>query len=111
VKHHVVDKLPELLPHLFGDDLFSSNRIGPKTQPKDLGTIENDSSWNAQFYWWNSETIGNYYDGLMRYGYLLNDQSIHEKAKKFIGHILASQDDDGYLGIYTYDFRYTFASE
>ncbi|RJX27079.1 MAG: hypothetical protein C4537_01255 [Acholeplasma sp.] len=111
VKHHVIDKLPELLPDLFHDDLYAKDRIGPHTRPKDLGTVENDQSWNAQFYWWNSETIGNYYDGLMRYGYLLDDHQMIEKANQFIKHILSSQDDDGYLGIYTPEFRYHFNSE
>jgi hypothetical protein len=73
--------------------------------------LENDPSWNAQFFWWNAETIGNYYDGLFRYGFLLEDEAILRQATAFVEGILRSQDDNGYLGIYTKEFRYRFASE
>lgn len=111
VKRHVVSDLDLLVPELFRDDLYAKDRIGKNTLPKDLGTLENDESWNAQFYWWNSETIANYYDGLMRYGYLLEDDNIQKKVKLFAEHILRSQDPDGYLGIYDRDTRYRFESE
>lgn len=108
---NVIDKLPKLVPSIFHDDIFYKDRIGPNTKPKDLGTVENDASWNAQLYWWNSETIGNYYDGLMRYGFLLNIPHIINEVASFKEHILDSQDEDGYIGIYTSSLRYRFNSE
>lgn len=111
VRRGVVQHVPALLPDLFGDDIFFHDRIGPHTKPKHLGTLENDDSWNVQFFWWNSETIGNYFDGLMRYGHYLDHPEIKKQAQVFVEHILSSQDTDGYIGIYTKDFRYRFNSE
>jgi uncharacterized protein len=111
VQQNVIDKLPELVSTIFTDNIFSSDRIGLHTKPKDLGTLENDASWNAQFFWWNAETIGNYYDGLVGYGYLLDDANIALRTKTFFDHILNSQDSNGYIGIYIPEFRYQFDSE
>lgn len=111
VQKHVIHRLPQLVPTIFNDDIFKSDRIGRHTKPKDLGTLENDDSWNAQLYWWNSETIGNYYDGCMRYGFMLENTQIIKDVRAFVKHILSSQDTDGYIGIYTQDTRYRFTSE
>jgi hypothetical protein len=111
VSLNVIDKLPQLVPSIFNDDIFAKDRIGMHTPPKDLGTLENDDSWNIQLYWWNSETIGNYYDGLMRYGFLLENTSMIKTVSQLVNHILASQEEDGYIGIYTKSFRYHFKSE
>ena len=111
VKNNVIDKLEMLTTNIFDDDIYDTDRLTKNTSPKSLGTIENSEEWNAQFYWWNSESIANYYDGLMRYGFLLEDASIIKKVESFVTHILASQDDDGYIGIYDKDLRYNFNSE
>ena len=111
VKKNVVGKLDQICDDLFRDDIYSRDRLSNKTRPKDLGTVENDDSWNIQFYWWNSETISNYYDGLMRYGFLLNNETIIRQIDDFVNHILESQDDDGYIGIYDKELRYKTLTE
>ncbi len=111
VQKQVIHRLPQLVPTIFNDDIFKSDRIGKHTKPKDLGTLENDDSWNAQLYWWNSETIGNYYDGCMRYAFMLDNIPMIKSVRAFVQHILSSQDPDGYIGIYTRDTRFQFTSE
>ena len=103
--------LEDLVPDLFKDDIYDKNRLSKTSKPKDLGTVENDDSWNIQFYWWNSETQSNYYDGLLRHAFLLNNQSKIDKVKILIGKKLKSQDEDDYLGIYDKDLRYNFEGE
>ena len=111
VEMNVVGKLDQLCNDLFSDDIYSADRLSKNTKPKNLGTVENDDSWNIQFYWWNSETISNYYDGLMRYGFLLDNQKIMNQVEGFVNHIIDSQDEDGYIGIYDKELRYQTKSE
>lgn len=111
LKAGVIDHLDTYVDDLFSDDIYDNNRLSVKTKPKELGTIEDSNEWNVQFYWWNSETISNYYDGLMRYGFLLNNQAIIKKVRLFKNHILNSQDEDGYIGIYDKYLRYNFTTE
>ena len=48
--------------------------------------------------WWPYEQTGYWYDGMIRCGYLLNDQFLIEKACRQIDYVLAHADPDGYLG-------------
>jgi len=50
-------------------------------------------------------------DGYIRNAFLLNDQQAIEKVKKHVDQMLASQDKDGYIGIYDKELRYHFTSE
>lgn len=111
LEKRVLGNLHIYAKELFNDDIYVKDRLGQNTSPKNLGTLENDDSWNVQFYWWNSETIGNYYDGLMRYGYLLNNKEVITQVDEYLERIIESQDEDGYIGIYQDDLRYNFDSE
>ena len=51
----VIDKLDLYIDDLFADDIYKTNRLSFDSKPKNLGTVENSSEWNVQFYWWNSE--------------------------------------------------------
>ncbi len=93
------------------DDIYGVNRLSKKVKSKDVGAIAQDADWEVQYLWWNSESFSNWLDGLIRTAYVLEDEVYLEKAKKYLFHVLDSQDDNGYIGIYDEDLRYHFSSE
>ncbi len=93
------------------DDIYVKDRLTKKVKAKDVGAIAQDADWEVQYLWWNSESFSNWLDGFVRNAYLIKDEKMMDKAKNFIYHILESQDDDGYIGIYDEDLRYNFSSE
>lgn len=107
-----VGNLDRLVPDLINDPIYGSGRLGKSSKMKDLGNLKDgDAGDDNQYKWWNSESQSNWWDGYIRNVLLLNDDRSIEKVKKYISRILATQDDDGYLGIYDKDLRYQFTSE
>lgn len=51
--------------------------------------------------WWNGESEGNWADALMRLAAAVDHDGVERKASAYVEHLLATQADDGYLGIYT----------
>lgn len=104
--------LDSLAPDLvLADDIYGRNRISKSTPPKKLGAISDAGEIQAQFLWWNSETQSNWWDGFLRTAILSGDTMQISKAKRYVDRILATQDADGYLGIYEKDMRYRFDGE
>ncbi|MFZ4058984.1 MAG: beta-L-arabinofuranosidase domain-containing protein [Ferruginibacter sp.] len=104
--------LDSLVPDLIGqDDIYGKNRLSKKDKSKNLGAVSEDGDWQVQFLWWNSETQSNWLDGFVRTAILLNDQQQINKAESIINRLLATQDDDGYIGIYDKELRYRFENE
>lgn len=107
-----VGHLDSLVPDLIiKDDIYGKNRLTKKVKSKDVGAIADEGDWQVQFLWWNSETQGNWWDGYIRSAILANDLRHLERIKKYISRILATQDADGYLGIYDQELRYRFDNE
>jgi DUF1680 family protein len=107
-----VGHLNELVPRLIvEDDIYGKDRLTKEEKNKDLGNNPEGEEWEIQYLWWNSETQSNWLDGYIRNAFLLRDESHIEKIKKQIDRILATQDEDGYLGIYAQDLRYHFDVE
>jgi hypothetical protein len=107
-----VGHLDQLVPDLINDPIYSSGRLGKNSKTKDLGNLkEGDLPGDDQYKWWNSETQSNWWDGYIRNALLLEDQSGIDKVKQYIDKVLASQDPDGYIGIYDKELRYHFNSE
>ena len=105
-------RLDSLAPDLIlEDDIFASNRIKLGMKTKNLGALSDGGAWQVQFLWWNSETQGNWLDGLLRSAVIVQNKQALEKAAAFARHILQSQDADGYLGIYDPSLRYRFDNE
>lgn len=50
--------------------------------------------------WWNGETTGNWFDGLVRAAYLSGDPAARTRADALAAQFLKMQEEDGYLGIY-----------
>ncbi|MCC5950018.1 MAG: glycoside hydrolase family 127 protein [Nitriliruptoraceae bacterium] len=82
-------RLDELTDHA-ANDLFR-HRVG--TSPDQLG-------------WWDAETRGHWLLGLVQMSALADDEAARGKAEQLTRDLLATQDDDGYLGIYTPGSRY-----
>ncbi|RYD87746.1 MAG: alpha/beta hydrolase, partial [Sphingobacteriales bacterium] len=67
--------LDALVPDLIvKDDIYGKDRLTKKVKSKDVGATggggggekPEDTSWQVQFLWWNSETQSNWWDGYIR---------------------------------------------
>jgi DUF1680 family protein len=104
--------LDSLAPDLIlNDDIYGKNRLSKKVKSKDVGALGVAGDWQVQFIWWNSETQSNWRDGYIRSAILANDSKHLQKIENYVQHILATQDADGYLGIYDQELRYHFDNE
>ena len=107
-----IGRLDTLVPKLTREDkIYGENRLTKKVKSKDVGALGVAGDWQVQFLWWNSETQSNWRDGYIRSAILLDDQQHLEKLQEYVDYILSTQDEDGYLGIYDKDLRYTFDNE
>lgn len=108
----ILSKLDSLVPDLMNDPIYSTGRLTLGSKAKELGNNRHaDAPGDEQYKWWNSETQSNWRDGYARTALLLEDEVQIEKIKKYIYEMLATQDEDGYLGIYTPKLRYNFNKE
>jgi DUF1680 family protein len=104
--------LDSLVPDLIlNDDIYGKNRLSRTTKNKNVGAMAEEGEWQAQYLWWNSETQSNWLDGFVRTAILLNDTVQLRKAETIIIKLLATQDADGYIGIYDEELRYKFNNE
>ncbi|MEI7982519.1 MAG: beta-L-arabinofuranosidase domain-containing protein, partial [Bacteroidota bacterium] len=107
-----VGNLDQLVPDLMNDPIYGTERLHKQSKAKDLGNLKaGDAGGDDQYKWWNSETQSNWWDGYIRNAFLLDDQKAIEKVKNYINRILATQDEDGYIGIYDKELRYKFTGE
>jgi DUF1680 family protein len=119
LKEQIVDNLEGFTGHLDSlapdlivkDDIFVKDRLSEKVKSKDVGALGAEGDWQVQFLWWNSETQGNWRDGQIRSAILTGDKPQLASVQKYVDRILASQDKDGYLGVYDEALRYHFDNE
>ncbi|MEI6290125.1 MAG: beta-L-arabinofuranosidase domain-containing protein, partial [Chloroflexota bacterium] len=112
LEHGFVGHLDELVPDLIQrDDIYGADRLSRTVGTKELGVLAKEKQWEVQFLWWNSETQSNWLDGMLRNALLLDHPDFIEKARVRIEHLLSTQDEDGYLGIYAPDLRFNFDGE
>ena len=101
-----------LVPDLINDPIYGTGRLQKHSKAKDLGNLKaGDAEGSEQYKWWNSETQSNWWDSYIRNVFLLNDEKGIEKVHLYVKRILATQDEDGYIGIYDKELRYQFNSE
>jgi DUF1680 family protein len=104
--------LDSLVPALVvKDDIYDKDRLTKKVKSKDVGAIADAGDWQVQFLWWNSETQSNWWDGYIRSAVLADNKQHLARIKDYVKRILATQDADGYLGIYDKELRYKFNNE
>jgi hypothetical protein len=85
------------LCHEASSDIFVTGRNSPGKPNR--GDVANDS-------WWNGESEGNWRAGHMMLACLTQDPTAMSKAGAYVKHILASQEPDGYIGIFSPELRY-----
>ena len=103
----IVGALDELYPGIKADDLYRTSRRGGLEDVPEMGDLVlTGAAWEKSIMWWNAETIGNWWDGFVRHAFLLNDGKSIGQSKKIVENLLASQDGDGYIGIYKKNLRY-----
>ena len=85
------------LCHEASSDIFVSGRNRPGKP--NAGNAAGDA-------WWNGETEGNWHCGHFMLACLTRDPRAMKKAKDYADHILAGQDADGYVGIFSPELRY-----
>lgn len=106
-----IGHLDQLLPELTTDhEIYGKDRITPDAVLVELGRkdcshygVEGN---DKQFYWWNSETQSNWWDGYCRSALLADEKEWIDKAKAHVEEMLGYQDSDGYMGIYGSELRF-----
>jgi hypothetical protein len=85
------------LCHETSSDIFASGRNRPGNPNR--GNAASDA-------WWNGESEGNWRCGHLMLACLTQDPASMAKAQAYVDRILASQDADGYIGIFSPELRY-----
>lgn len=103
----VVGGLADLYPGIKADDLFNTARRGGMEDIPEMGDLVlTGEAWEKSIMWWNAETIGNWWDGFIRHAFMTGNKKAIEQSHDIIDNLLASQDEDGYIGIYKPNLRY-----
>lgn len=90
------------LCHEAASGIFTTHRNSANSQ--NSANVEKNN-------WWNGETEGNWHNGHLMMAFLSGDAPSIAKAQAFVQEILASQDTDGYLGVFAPDIRFNRAGE
>ena len=103
----IVGALDELYPGIKSDDLYNSARRGGMEDIPEMGDLVlTGAEWEKSIMWWNSETTGNWWDGFVRHAFMTRNEEAMQQSHDIIDNLLASQDEDGYIGIYKPNLRY-----
>jgi hypothetical protein len=112
LEHGFVGHLDALVPALIrDDDIYGADRLTLAVRRKELGVVAAESAWQVQYLWWNSETQSNWRDGMVRAALLLDHPEFLPRVRGYVDQVLATQDADGYLGIYAPDLRFNLSGE
>lgn len=90
------------LCHEASSDIFVSNRNSVASA--NVANVEKNN-------WWNGETEGNWRAGFIMMAYLTGDKPAMGAADAYVRHILSSQGEDGYLGVFAPDIRFSRPGE
>jgi DUF1680 family protein len=103
----MVGALDELYPGIKKDDLYNTaRRAGLEDVPEMGDLVLTGAAWEKSIMWWNAETAGNWWDGFVRHAFMTGDKAAIAQSKSIVANLIASQDDDGYIGIYKENLRY-----
>jgi DUF1680 family protein len=88
--------LPEIAPFTAHSEIFGANRNTPERYQNAGG-----GSWGgAEGMWWKGETEGNWRSGNTMMSLLVGEPDLRALADARVKELLATQDPDGYMGIY-----------
>lgn len=105
----LIGHLDRLVPEIMADDIYGRDRRGSASARTVDGAIADVET--TQFRWWSSETQSNWWDGFIRHAVLTCNTEAMDRARQYIAEKIATQDDDGYLGIYSRATRYRHSGE
>ena len=66
---------------------------------------------SEQFAWWDSETRGNWLWGYTLMAFLAGDAGHQARVRQMLAELMATQDEDGYLGIYQPGARFAHGDQ
>ena len=102
LKEGFAGHLPEIAPFTCASDIYGANRNTPERYQNAGG-----GSWGgAEGMWWKGETEGNWRSGFTMLSLLSGDPVLKATADAKVAALLATQDPDGYLGIYGPTLRF-----
>jgi len=102
-----VAHLDKLAPKLMSDDAFNTARRKDANDIPNVGNQElTGAEWEISMQWWAGETLGNWWDGYLQNAYMTNNATAIKQIDSIANYLLATQDDDGYMGIYSENMRY-----
>ena len=94
--------LPEIAPNTCGDLIFGVNR----NTPDHIQNAGGGSWGGAEGAWWKGETEGNWRSGNTMMLWMTGFPEMQAQAAKRVAELLATQDPDGYMGIYGPTLRF-----
>lgn len=104
--------LDELLPALIiSDEIYGRDRRSFSICQMDLGLSKEEDLDPVHLQWWNSETQSQWYDGLIRHAFLLENKKFMQKSDDYVSRMLSFADENGYMGIYDSASRYNLQHE
>lgn len=92
-KAGITGNLDRLCPDA-SSDIFGENRT----------TDHIKDYWSS---WWPGETEGNWTEAYVRLAIALKDEVMMKRAREMVYHLIRYQGEDGYIGIYVVDNRYS----
>jgi hypothetical protein len=102
-----VAHLDELAPKLMSDDAFNTARRKDVNDIPSVGNQElTGAEWEISMQWWVGETLGNWWEGYLGNAYMTDNRQAIKKINSIVKYLLAAQDEDGYMGIYSKEMRY-----
>ncbi len=98
LENGLVGVLDKLAPPEMEDDLYCEDQ---RTEIPDI------EGWQKEQHWWRGEQQGYWRDGLLRNALLVDNKEEVKRMKNYVEHIIDCQDEDGYIGIYSEDLRFS----
>ncbi len=77
----------------FAPEIMRKPFIDPKVPVSEQRWVET---------WWDGESAGNWWDGLVRLAFVSGDEALIKKSEKWINHLIENQQkaDEPYIGVY-----------
>jgi len=89
----------------------ASSRAFTKSHTTSAEATEASMGEDTPRNWWDGETEAVWWDGLVRMAYLAGNATAMNKVDGILAELLQSQDQSGYIGIYSKKFRYRHTTE
>ena len=103
IREQMMEDLHEGLAGHYDEISGNVNQHLFETKVRERPKVKGDRREEAS--WWAGEDEGYWKDGVTRLAFLTGDETFMAKARGWVEAIVAAQEADGYIGIYTKDTR------